>query len=881
MFNLARNTKLYKALRPGLRSYAAEQGVLPYLSPVVRSRAIAAEALSRPIWDNVVLFESYAGRGVLCNPAALYRTLLKDPQYNALKFVWAVEDPSAARIEYSSVVDSGRTKFVKFKSDSYYEHLARAKYLINNVTFPMEFNKRPDQIYLNTWHGTPLKSMGVEVPNGIRLSRNVLRNFLHADFLLSSGPQMTELMYRKAYQLQGIYSGKVIEAGAPRVDAQIELSQHIASERQGALAKLGVQLKSGIHTVILFAPTWRGQATYRPDDQSNELLSTLSSLNSHLEPLGITVILKAHQLAFHFLEGSPGVEGYLVNDSANTNTVLGAVDGLITDYSSIAFDYLAQRGPLFWHIPDSEAYSAEHGLRVDHDELYGSVTRTVAQLAKEIESECTADSPMAIVQEKRWRQSVLRYAPHDGPGASRAIVETVFGEATSPKVKVESLLDSRHKILFYPGGLENNGITSSALSLLRALDTNRFDITVIKGGRRDRNRVANLEKIPSSLRILERIGSVGVPRRYARRWRSIFTDSPQALFEEPAMGGLMADEVRRVIGSSTFDSVIDFSGYTPFWQALLLHVPADRRITWQHNDLLEEMDKEVRGVKPHAKNLLANFQMYPRWDAVCSVSQVLADVNRRKLAPYIQGVEIDYVPNIIDATLLNESASVFALAPDHKFATEAVSSATSLEQVMAAYLRSYGENTLSRALDRATLLDSVCGDGSNTFVFLSAGRFSPEKNHYRLLTAFAEVHRSHPNTRLVLCGNGPLFDETVALANTLNINDSVSFPGHVSELPYLFTRSDCFVLSSDHEGQPIVVLEALALSVPSITTEFDSAAGLPDTNAITVVERSAEALACAMERAASGELQATDFDMDTYTARAIQRFENLVHVTKD
>ena len=81
--------------------------------------------------------------------------------------------------------DYPNVKFIKFQSVEYREYLATAKYLINNVSFPGYFTKRKEQIFVDTWHGIPLKTIGFDIPAGKVSAGNTVRNFLAADYLIA------------------------------------------------------------------------------------------------------------------------------------------------------------------------------------------------------------------------------------------------------------------------------------------------------------------------------------------------------------------------------------------------------------------------------------------------------------------------------------------------------------------------------------------------------------------------------------------------------------------------------------------------------------------------------------------------------------------------
>ena len=106
---------------------------------------------------------------------------------------------------------------MKRNSKQYLKWLATSKYLINNSTFQSFFIPKNDQIYINTWHGTPLKRMGFDIPGNPAHSQNVVRNFLSADYLLSPNDHTTKILL-DSYKLNGLYNGEIIQEGYPRID---------------------------------------------------------------------------------------------------------------------------------------------------------------------------------------------------------------------------------------------------------------------------------------------------------------------------------------------------------------------------------------------------------------------------------------------------------------------------------------------------------------------------------------------------------------------------------------------------------------------------------------------------------------------------------------
>ncbi len=136
----------------------------------VLRRAAVAEAVAGfrrlPVDPGLVLYESFAGNGMLCNPEAVYRALRADGRFDHLRHVWVLDDPARHPSVMRELTGDDRVSVVTRRTSAYFRSLATAGYLVNNSTFPTEFAKRPEQVYVNTWHGTPLKRMGYDIPSG-------------------------------------------------------------------------------------------------------------------------------------------------------------------------------------------------------------------------------------------------------------------------------------------------------------------------------------------------------------------------------------------------------------------------------------------------------------------------------------------------------------------------------------------------------------------------------------------------------------------------------------------------------------------------------------------------------------------------------------------
>ncbi len=385
-------------------------------------------------------------------------------------------------------------------------------------------------------------------------------------------------------------------------------------------------------------------------------------------------------------------------------------------------------------------------------------------------------------------------------------------------------------MLVHIGGMKPNGITTAALGLLRHLDHERFDVTAVFDSVPEADRLANVALIPPQVRPLPRIGAfaLGSLLWYVRR--ELFTRGGTMRERDRAtMEARFETEWRRCYGNARFDLAVDFSGYSPTWSYLLARAPGATRSIWLHNDLLADQQRTVAGERAHEDNLGSVFGSYRHYDHLVSVSQALRDINARSLAAYAPAERFVAARNTIDGARVLAGAAA-PLDPD----------------------------VLERREDLTT--------------FVTVGRISPEKNHERLVRAFSAVHAEEPATRLVIIGDGPLRDEVGALAAELGVADAVVLTGLQANPFAILAASDAFVLSSDYEGQPMVILEALVLGLPVVTTAFGSVRSALPEGVGLVVDRTVPALAEGLRAALRGEVPVTTLDAEAYNTEVMAEF---------
>src|SRR5699024_1977938 len=162
----------------------------------------------------LVLFESATGYRITSNPLAMFEQMIHDERFEDFTFVWSINDYELIPNKFKNLPN---VIFTIRHSNLYYKYLSSAGFLFNDTAFPQFFVRKPEQKYLNTWHGTPWKTLGYDVKTARMDFTNAARNFLQASHLLVPN-QYTFDHQVVPYQVSTIYPGELAVTGYPRID---------------------------------------------------------------------------------------------------------------------------------------------------------------------------------------------------------------------------------------------------------------------------------------------------------------------------------------------------------------------------------------------------------------------------------------------------------------------------------------------------------------------------------------------------------------------------------------------------------------------------------------------------------------------------------------
>lgn len=313
------------------------------------------------IQKGVVLFDSFNGKVIGDNPLDIFLELQKvRPD---LKFFWTTGAGTKA--------PEGATG-VRFESKQWLDLLASAEYIVANTSLPWYFRKVSGQTYLQTWHGTPLKRLVHDIPPG-SLTKSYLdtmdREAAAWDYLISPSKFCTEVLPR-AFG----YRGEVLESGYPRND---RLKTHKPEDRQRIRAALGVTDPKTV--LVMYAPTWRD---YKRTATGNWDLVSYMDPNIKL-PNGFRMMFRGHTNT-HAIDSSKAAGSAIdVTRYPDVTELYIAADVLVTDYSSVMFDFSVTGKPIIFLVPDLERYRAERGFYFDFEaEAPGPILSTDDEVVK-------------------------------------------------------------------------------------------------------------------------------------------------------------------------------------------------------------------------------------------------------------------------------------------------------------------------------------------------------------------------------------------------------------------------------------------------------------------------------------------------------------------
>lgn len=359
------------------------------------AKELYREFYRNPIQKGKILFCNFSGRGYGCNPKYICEEIVRR-DLDTVECVWA-DDGSGEGVPQ-------KIRTVKYGTYEYYYELATSQVWIDNQHKDFFSRKREGQYYVQTWHGNgPLKKIEYDAPGLPKSYLELLDHDMEMVDLCLSGSAFNSMLYKRAFH----YEGDVLECGCPRNDVFFNKKLDLKKIR----ADIGVEEDA---VVILYAPT------LRDGDSSMIDAPYVIEACQKLYNRPCVMLIREHP-QMKMKSGRYVFSGKVINvsDYADVQELLAAADMLITDYSSVMWDFSQQRKPVFLYHPDADAYEEERGVYIPFSELPYIEAFDMKDLYEKI---CQYDDKL---YQRRLDDFFETYQPFDNGNASRTVTDKI------------------------------------------------------------------------------------------------------------------------------------------------------------------------------------------------------------------------------------------------------------------------------------------------------------------------------------------------------------------------------------------------------------------------------------------------------------------------
>lgn len=762
-----------------------------------------------------ILIDSKNGKDLGSNLLRITEELVHNPAYKNYRIYLSCNKDK--KVEIQEMLDQyqlHRVKVIQEGGLRYARIIAMAKYLFTDTSFPLWYTKKEGQIITNTWHGTPLKMMGRDVGNRAYDMGNVQKNHLIADYLLYPSDYMKDIMV-SAYFLDNLYQGKILCSGYPRNSLFFDKKRG-----QELRERLGLQNKR----LYSYMPTWRGVLKQIDSEKNTDQVEYFFVLLDQMLRDDEIFFVRLHPFINNTIDYSsykhikPFPKGYDPYD------ILNICDCMVTDYSSVMFDYANSGNKIILFVYDREVYMDERGVYVSMDTFPFPQVRRVEELLHELRTPKGYD-------DSEFR---AKYCTYDEENTAEKLCRhIILGEKVYEEHCVKN--NGKDNVLIYSGNLAKNGLTTALMNLLANMDVEKRNYYITF-------RSPSLAKTPERVSMIpDHLGFLPIPSTQQKTLGE--TIAAILYYSKKHTSPWIMKELDRYyrryylsnFGHCPFQYVIHYSGYEK--DVINMIGQADcKKIIFVHNDMIGEIQSKGNQHK------LTLQRAYHDYDKVVPVTQDIVE-STRKLGQNEKNICI--VNNCHDYELVNAKAD-----KEIRFEEETISNVHI--------------NQLKKILE------------SSSRKIITIGRFSAEKGHEMLLHAFDRYHNENPDSYLIIIGGyGQLFEKTMEQVGMLSSHSNIVIIKSMENPMPVLKKCDLFVLSSLYEGLGLVLLEADTLGIPVISTDIVGPRGFLQEHGGYLVKPDEEGIYQGMKAFDRGEVKAMNVDFEKYNQHAVQQFEKL------
>lgn len=370
--------------------------------------------------EKFIIFCSFGGASYTCTPKALYEYMVKNKNYKEYTFIWAFKDVD----KYKFLENNRNTKVIKINKKEYKKYLAKSKYWIFNYKIPDYLKPKKKQVFVQCWHGTPLKRLGCDLihfDNLLNTMKGMKKRYkIEASkfsYFISPSKFASE-KFISAWNLKEIgRENIIIEEGYPRNDF---LFNYKETDILKIKKELGIE--NDKRKIILYAPTYRSN---QHESGVGYVYKEEIDFERFKKKFGdkYIILFRPHYFIANSFDFSK-YEGFVYDVSKidDINELYIITDILITDYSSVFFDYANLRRPMIFYMYDLAHYRDEsNGFYIDIEkELPGPIVETQDELEEALEN------IQNNKYDEKYRKFNKKYNYLDDGNASKRVIKKII-----------------------------------------------------------------------------------------------------------------------------------------------------------------------------------------------------------------------------------------------------------------------------------------------------------------------------------------------------------------------------------------------------------------------------------------------------------------------
>ena len=763
--------------------------------------------------DNIVLFDSKNGNDFASNMFYLLKEFIETKDGFKYYIVYSNKNVRKRIIKLLANYNITNIKYVKFRSLKHLKVLAKAKYIFSDNTMPRVYIKKEGQIYTNTWHGTPLKCMGRDTSGDSDQIANVQRNLLLSDILVYPSEYMKDKMLN-AYLVEELHESKILYSGYPRNSIFLNRKEE---------DKIRKEMDLEDKRVYVYMPTYRGAMKNTGSHTKDELTIIREHLNELDKKLKDNEILyvKLHVYISKNIDLTNYKHIRAIPSNYETYHFLNVADVLITDYSSVFFDFALSKKKIVLFTYDMKDYLQNRGIYLNMNDLPFPKVETVDELYKELNTGKKYDDSKFL----------STYNTYDCENAA----EKVINEALH--FKKETRKKPKKNILVYCGKFSKNGITTAFYNLFKNIDKNKFNVYVTFNEDLYLKNMEDINKLKEyGLYELPFVNGTSrplfvLPYTLAYKIFNMYNSKIKEKIDKSM-------DIRNIknYGYIHYDAVIHYTGYG---EVITKQFPRMNSFSmfFIHNDIVSEIKTK------HTRNPITTKVALNTFDKVVLVSDGVY-----KPALEIAGNDKNFMVayNICNYEEILEKSKEDIVFSKSTFCNV---SKDKLENIL----------------------------NSKDLKFINIGRFSHEKCHNRIISTFERYNKENPKSYLIIIGGyGDDFEDTLDFAKKSSVYDRIVIIKSINNPMPILKKCNGFILFSKYEAFPMTLMEADVLSVPIIMSNCEGPYKFWKEKGAKIIPLDDDELLNAMKELGKGKIKPINIDFKDYNRKWTKVIEDSI-----